>query len=133
MTHSAKRRKTISPIFENAIDSLRIGMDFFQRESSYSSHKHAILTVFHAIDLFLKERLHRTNPVLIYKNIDKKVTDESFTVGLADAITRLENTGIKLPADQRAILEKIQGRRNRIEHHRYDHKDDEDAVTIAEA
>ena len=57
----AKRRKSISPIFENAIDSLRIGMEFFQRESSYSSHKHAILTVFHAIELLLKERLHRTN------------------------------------------------------------------------
>ena len=86
-------------------------MEFFQRERSYSSHKHAILTVFHG-------SMHRTNPVLIYKNIDKKVTDDLFTVGLADAIMRLENTGIELPGDQRAIVEKIQGRRNRIEHHR---------------
>jgi hypothetical protein len=61
MAHAAKRRKSISPIFENAIDSLRIGMEFSQRESSY------------AIELLLKEQLHRTNPVLIYKNIDKKV------------------------------------------------------------
>jgi hypothetical protein len=73
MAHAAKRRKSISPIFENAIDSLSIGMEFSQRESSYSSYKHAILTVFHAIELLLKEQLHRTNPVLIYKNIDKKV------------------------------------------------------------
>jgi hypothetical protein len=129
----AKRRKAISPIFENAIDSLRIGMEFFQRESSYSTHKHAILTVFHAIELLLKEQLHRTNPILIYKNIDKKVTDDSFTVGLADAITRLENTGIEFPGDQRAIVQKIQGRRNRIEHHRYDHNEAEDAIIIAEA
>jgi hypothetical protein len=129
----AKRRKYISPIFENAIDSLRIGIEFFQRESSYSTHKHAILTVFHAIELFLKEKLYRTNPVLIYKNIDKKVTDDSVTVGFADAITRLQNTGIELPDDQRAIVEKIQGRRNRIEHHRYDHNEAEDAIIIAEA
>jgi hypothetical protein len=118
---------------ENAIDSLRIGMEFFQRESSYSSHKHAILTVFHAIELLLKEQLYQTNPVLIYKNIDKKVTDDSLTVGLADAIIRLENTGIKLPDDQRIMLEKIQGRRNRIEHLRCDYKEPEDAVIIAEA
>ena len=72
MTGVPKRRKSVSPIFQNAIDSLRIGMEFFQRESGYSSHKHAILTVFHAIELLLKEQLHRTNPVLIYKNIDGK-------------------------------------------------------------
>jgi len=108
-------------------------MEFFQRESSYSSHKHAILTVFHAIELLLKEQLYQTNPVLIYKNIDKKVTDDSLTVGLADAIIRLENTGIKLPDDQRIMLEKIQGRRNRIEHLRSDYKEPEDAVIIAEA
>jgi hypothetical protein len=129
----AKRRKSISPIFENAIDSLRVGMEFFQRESSYSSRKHAILTVFHAIELLLKEQLHRTNPVLIYKNIDKKVRDDSFTVGLADAIMRLENTGIELPGDQRAIVEKIQGRRNRIEHHRHHHNEAEDEIIIGEA
>jgi hypothetical protein len=51
MVQMAKRRKSISPIFENAIDSLRIGMEFFQRESNYSNHKHAILTVYHAIEL----------------------------------------------------------------------------------
>jgi hypothetical protein len=133
MAQVVKKRKSISPIFENAIDSLRIGMEFFRRDSSYSSHKHAILTVYHAIELLLKEQLHRINPVLIYKNIDKKVTDDSFTVGLADAITRLENIGNQFPGDQRAIVEKIQGRRNRIEHHRYDRKDAEDEIIIAEA
>jgi hypothetical protein len=128
----AIKRKYPSPIFENAIDSLVIGMEFFRRETSYSSRKHAILTVFHAIELLLKEQLHRTNPILIYKNIDKKIEADSFTVGLADSIARLENTGIEIPKDQKAIVEKIQARRNRIEHHRYDHKA-EDETTIAEA
>ena len=54
-------------------------------------------------------------------------------MGLADAVTRLENTGIELPDDERSIVEKIQSRRNRIEHHRYDHKETEDAIIIAEA
>lgn len=30
-----KKKPKLSPIFENALDSLRIGMEFFQRESSY--------------------------------------------------------------------------------------------------
>jgi hypothetical protein len=77
--------------------------------------------------------LHRINPVLIYKNIDKRVTTDSLTVGLSDAITRLENMGIEVPDDQKSIVEKIQGRRNKIEHHRFDHKEAEDANIIAEA
>jgi hypothetical protein len=128
-----KKTKPISPIFENALDSLRIGMEFFQKEGSYSSRKHAILTVFHAIEMLLKEQLHRTNPILICKNIDKKIGDDSYTVGLDDAITRLENTGVHFEKDQKEIVGKIQARRNRIEHSRYDHKDKEDETIIAEA
>jgi hypothetical protein len=133
MSRSTNKRRLISPIFENAVDSLRIGMQFFQKESGYSSRKHAILTVFHAIELLLKEQLHRTNPVLIYKNIDKKICEDSFTVGLDDGITRLQNTGVDIPKEQWDIVEKIQVRRNRIEHHRYDHKEQEDELVIAEA
>jgi len=55
-----------SAIFENAVDSLRIGMEFFLKETSYSSRKHAILTVFHAIELLVKDRLAQTDPILIY-------------------------------------------------------------------
>lgn len=42
-----------------------------------SSRKHAIMTVFHAMELMLKEQLARTNPILIYKNIDTKITDDA--------------------------------------------------------
>jgi hypothetical protein len=37
-----------------------------------------------------------------------------------------------LPKEQRLIIEKIQQRRNRIEHHRYDHRE-EDETIIAES
>jgi hypothetical protein len=36
-------KKVASPIYENAIDSLRIGMEFFLKEDGYSSRRHAIL------------------------------------------------------------------------------------------
>ena len=82
----------MSEIYENAVNSLRIGMEFFLKETNYSSRKHAILTVFHAIELLLKEQLSRTNPILIYKNIDAKITEDAPTVGLRESLARLEKS-----------------------------------------
>ena len=122
----------MSEIYQNAVDSLRIGIEFFLKENDYSSRKHAILTLFHAIELFLKEQLHRTNPILIYRDIDKKITEDSQTAGIKEILQRLENLGLGLHKDLQSTIEKIQKRRNRIEHHRYDHKE-EDEVVIAES
>jgi hypothetical protein len=127
------RTERRSAIYENAVDSLRIGFEFFKQDSSYSSHKHAILTIFHAIELFLKERLSQTNSILIYKNIDTRITDDSPTVGIKDILVRFENIGIQLPKDQLVAIERIQKIRNRIEHHRYDHNEEEDKLVIGEA
>jgi hypothetical protein len=118
----------MSAIFENAVDSLRIGMDFFLKEATYSSRKHAILTLFHVIELLLKERLAQTNPILIYKNIDTKITDDAQTVGVREAIVRLENLGLGLPSYEKKTIEDVQRVRNRIEHHRYDHGAEDDAI-----
>ena len=40
-----KKTDELSPIYQNALDSLRIGEEFFLNEDGYSSRKHAILTV----------------------------------------------------------------------------------------
>lgn len=122
----------MSDIYANAIDSLRIGIEYFLKQPNYSSRKHAILTLFHAIELFLKEQLYRTNRLLVYRNIDAPITDDSQTVGIKEALARLENLGLGLPKQQRTVIENIQKRRNRIEHHRYDQKE-EDEVVIGES
>lgn len=118
----------MSDIYANAVDSLRIGIEYFLKDSDYSSRKHAILTLFHAIELFLKEKLYRTNPILIYRNLDAKITDDSMTVGIKEALMRLENLGLGLPKQPREVIERIQKRRNRIEHHRYDHKEEDETI-----
>jgi hypothetical protein len=123
----------VSAIYDNALDSLRIGFEFFERDRSYSSRKHAILTVFHAIELFFKEQLFQINPILIYKNIDARITDDSLTVGLREILIRFENIGVKIPSDQVAAIERIQKIRNRIEHHRYDHNEQGDDLIIGES
>lgn len=107
-------------IYDNAVDSLRVGMSFYLDQKNSSSNKHAILTLFHSIELFLKEYLYRVNPILIYKNIDKIITNESYTVGIVDIFIRLENLKLGIPKSQKDIIKKIQLRRNLIEHHRYD-------------
>jgi hypothetical protein len=121
----------VNEIYANAVDSQRIGMEHFLKERGYSSRKHAILTLFHAIELFLKEQLYR-NPILIYRNLDAKITEDSQTVGIKEALTRLENLGLGLPNHPREAIERLQKRRNRIEHHRYDQKDEDESV-ISEA
>jgi hypothetical protein len=134
MTKKAEKKKdadVVSAIYLNAVDSLRIGMEFFLKGDGYSSRKHAILTVFHAMELLLKERLAQTNPILIYKNIDAKITEDAMTVGVREALTRLENLGLGIPDEERKTIESIQRVRNRIEHHRYDHNEKEDDAIIA--
>ncbi len=121
-----------SDIYANAVDSLRIAIEHFLKKPGYSTRKHTILTLFHAIELFLKEQLYRINPILIYRNLDAKITDDSQTVSIKECLVRLENLGIGLAKDPQAIIEKIQKRRNRVEHHRYDHQK-EDEVIIAES
>lgn len=45
------------------------------------------------------------------------------TVSVGEALTRLENLGLGIPAEERKAIEDIQRIRNRIEHPRYDHKE----------
>ncbi len=107
-------------------------MEFFQHGGTDTSNKHAILTIFHSIELLLKEYLYRINPILIYKNIDKAINDDSVTVGINEIIARLDNLNIGLPKEEQDIIKKIQKRRNRIEHHKYE-KDDNDHFIIGES
>jgi hypothetical protein len=109
----------MSDIFENGIDSLNIGIRYFLYGEFETAHKHAILNVFHAIELFLKEKLSRVHPLLIFKNIDKPVSDDSSTVGFNEIITRFKNLGIQLDHDQEIVLKELQRRRNVIEHHKF--------------
>jgi len=109
----------MSEILENALDSLRMGVGHFLNKKLTTADKWAILELFHTIELLLKERLHRENPLFIYKNIDQPVGDDSYTVGLREALARFTNLDIEIPKEYAAILLDLQKRRNRIEHHRF--------------
>jgi len=122
----------LSHIFENAVDSLEVGMSFYLSGNQYRTRKHSILTVFHSIELFLKEYLYQVNPVLIYKNIDRKINNNSMTVGFTEILIRLENLKLKIPEDEAKVIRNLQEKRNQIEHHRYN-KEDEDKELISKS
>ena len=109
----------MSEIFENAIDSLKLGLQYYISDNFESAKKHAILTIYHSIELLLKERLFRVDPILIYQNIDKPINEDTNTVGLKSILIRYQNLKILLSKNEHAILYDLQKRRNRIEHHKY--------------
>lgn len=109
----------MSDIFENALDSVRMGLRHYQDEDLGTRDKWAILELFHAIELLVKERLRREHRLLIYRNIDKPLSDDSTTVGLRECLGRFVNLKVEIPGEYVDILLDLQRRRNRIEHHRF--------------
>lgn len=122
----------MSAIFDNALDSLQVGVSLCVSADQDRMRKHAILTVFQSIELMLKEYLYQANPILIYKNIDKKITDDSLSVGFPEILMRLENLQLDLPDEQAEVIHSLQSKRNRIEHHGYQHTN-ENRELITEA
>lgn len=114
------RNICMTDIFDNAVDSLKMGISHYLLNTEHdTAEKHAILMIYHSIELFLKEKLAEIHPVLIYANLNKKITSDSRTVGLDDIITRYDNFKIELSNVDRNILHNLRKRRNTIEHHKY--------------
>lgn len=108
----------MSEMLENALDSIRMGLKHHLDPHLENSDKWAILELFYCIELILKERLRREHELLIYRNIEGPLDDDSQTVALKEAEARLANVGVPLSEEYRKILFDLQKRRNRIEHHR---------------
>src|SRR3954453_20644347 len=98
----------LGPIFDNAIDSLEMGVSHFLHNRSVNRDKWSILTLFQSIELLLKERLGQENPILIYRNIDKRIDAEAQTVGMIEILARFANLGIEIADDEARILRDLQ-------------------------
>lgn len=126
-------RIMMTAIFDNAIDSLKVGISHYLiRDEHETADKHAILMIYHSIELFLKEKLAQIHPILIYTNINKAIHDDSPTVGLKELLVRYRNLSIGLSQDEIDTLQDLQSRRNRIEHHKYE-RSEKDSHTIGMA
>ncbi|MCW5874750.1 MAG: hypothetical protein KIS88_08925 [Anaerolineales bacterium] len=119
-------------LLENALDSLRLGLEFvLELQKDKSKLKLSILLVAQAVELTLKERLHREHWSLVYRNIDAAGNEDAYTVSIDEAKKRLRAVAdINLTDDQNETLKEISGIRNKIQHFQIDASAEQAVVTV---
>lgn len=115
---NAAKNDFILNLEQNAFSSLSHGIEHYIDTEKPDNLKFAIIHVFHAIELFLKARLAKAHPLLIYAKLDCEVKDDSCTVGFEAIIMRLRNVDVKLTKGNIDDINALRKLRNSIEHHR---------------
>lgn len=93
---------------------------FLEEALSNLQHRHLNFAVLHAVtatELILKERLHRENPIFIYKSIDKPLAELGDTISLKMLPRRLRNLGMPLGQDEVSLVHDLSAWRDDIVHH----------------
>lgn len=117
--NKVKKPDFVLEIEDNALTSLKHGIEHFVTyEGNPIDLKFALIHVFHSVELFLKARLAKEHPLLIYSRPECSISDDAHTVGFDDLIGRLRNAGIVLPKDDIESLDFLRKFRNSIEHHK---------------
>jgi hypothetical protein len=102
-------------------------------EFSSNKFKHAILSIFHCLELLLKERLRQENPALIWENIDKYPSMSANTVGAEKAISRLERIcNLEISSEDKKSILACRNLRNAIQHFEFEIPEKEAKVVIGE-
>ena len=107
-------------LLTNARDSLDRAMELIaygEGEPEPRRLKQAVLSVAHAIELLLKERLRRLHPSLIWEQVDKYPNLNARTVSSELAAMRLQRIGgIAFRKADLDLLRSLRATRNAIEH-----------------
>ena len=122
-------------LMNNAKDSLLNGMHAlaWSDESSSNKYKHAILSIFHCLELLLKERVRQENPSLVWDNIDKYPSLSANTVGVDKAISRLEKIcGVDILEEDKKTILACCNLRNAIQHFEFEIPEKEAKIIIGE-
>lgn len=98
--------------FEESLEFLNEALDNFDHQKFRFASLHAAM----AIEMILKERLARENPILVMDNVDK--VGDKFTATMKKVIPRLLNLGVDLNKD-RELIKEIVDLRNEIAHRGY--------------
>ena len=111
----------MTPVSARPVGSLLGSAQEFLVESlrNFSDHKPS-LAIVHAVtatELVLKERLARSNPALILRNIDTRAPQKEQTVSLSALPQRLANLGMPLGSRRAQLIAAIAEWRNQIVHH----------------
>lgn len=105
---------------QNAMDSVARAIELLAWHdiSDESSRlKQAVLSIAHATELLLKERLRQVHPSLVWEDVDKYPKLDARTVGVDKAIHRLKHIGaVHLDPVDAEIVKSLRTTRNAIEH-----------------
>ena len=100
---------------ENAIDSLKHGIEHYLESDDQTDLKYAVLHIAQAVELFLKEKLFREHYLLVFSK-PEKANELSKTVTLDECIQRLSAAKIDFDVDEVNAFRKLQEYRNQIQH-----------------
>lgn len=119
-------------VLDAAITSLRFGFDHFQNSYEDSQRlRQAVIDIHIGIELLLKERLLRENPLFVIDRIDEKAAIQAHltksqppqsvgpgqrTVGFEGALSRLESLGLLPKTVDRRRLTRLNELRNELIH-----------------
>lgn len=107
-------------LIQNATDSIVRAIELMAWEEMTDEGarlKQAILSIGHAVELLLKERLRQVHPSLIWEDVDKFPNLDARTVGADRAIHRLRRIGgVELSSEDVELVKSLRNTRNAIEH-----------------
>jgi hypothetical protein len=99
------------------LDSAKSFLEEGLRQYQHHATAFAILHTVTAVELVLKERLHRINPSLVYRDIDAPPSTAPRTITLDRIPQRLANLGFALDPDQASLISCFAKWRNEVVHH----------------
>lgn len=118
---------------KNAKDSLKNAVHAltWSDESSSNKYKHAILSIFHCIELLLKAKLRQVNPALVWDNVDKYPLMSANTVGVNKAISRLRKIGnVEFTQLDIETIDTCRKLRNMIQHFEFEISEKQAKIAI---
>lgn len=101
---------------DNATDSFVTGVKMYLEPYNLLGWKYALLLVGQSLELFLKARLAKANPTLIFFDPKKAHDPNAKTVGYEEAIERLTTLGLSFTTQDLADIRFVRDLRNRVEH-----------------
>ncbi len=104
-------------LLENGLDFIREGVERLYgdvvRPDDPRAYKYALMHIFSGTLLILKERVRREHSAFIYKDLKS-----GGTIDFGTTLERLEHIAdLKLDAQARRLLERVQKKRNELEHY----------------
>lgn len=127
-----KQRAFSITLEENAEDSLRHGLEHFLKgEDSSTDLKQAVLSVFNALELFMKARLAKAHPTLIFEKPEESGKASARTVEFDTLLGRLQAVGIRFTREQKSDLGTLRILRNQLNHHKYQGQFNEAASVVS--